>query len=295
MIPQPVQRVLIWAPLVVVTVEAVLVISGWLGVAEAALALVVLEALLVAVVGTSAFTLLRSFRRHRSEDTDGWRIFQLALRDVLPQQVVVMVGHELGILRALWMSLRRRRDVPPGAAPLRYGRELRPLLAAVAVVSVVEIAVVAMVVDLIVPWPIVGWALLLVSVYGFFWLVGFRAALAAFPHLVGPRTLRLRFATLADLELPLELVESATTERNRGYRHTVNIDNGNLAVSVMGRANVKVGLRRPHPLQYKGAHREVTQVKFFADDPAGAVRRLLAARDAASGAAPPDGEATPSR
>jgi hypothetical protein len=286
--PQGLRRALRWAPLVVVCVELVLVISGWPSPAQGAVALVALEALLAAVVGASALTLRKSFRRLRGDGVARWSAFQQSLHNVLPDRVASLIAHELGMLRAFWLGLRRTADIPEAGVAVRYARELRPLLAAVSVACLVEIIAVGTLVGLVVSWPGVRWALLGLSVYGWLWLLGFRAALAALPHVVGPTTLRLRFALFVDTELPLELVASARPDRKGGYRRTSTVHDGVLAVSVMGRTNVHVALNVPHQVELPGGASEVTGVRFYADRPADAAAAVLAGRTAAVADETPD-------
>ena len=277
--PAALRRGLRWLPLVVFVAEVTLVLTGVLSAAVAAVVLVLLEGLLALTIGANVFSLGRTVRAQRAAGADGWRAFEAGLREALPPPLARAIGHELGILRALLLAMRSRSDVPPGSRAVRYGRDLRPLLAAIAGVSVLEIVVVTIIVRLLVHVAIVGWILIVLSVYALLWLLGFRAALRVLPHVVGPSTLRLRFATFCDIELPLELIDGVRAQRSKGYRHTAQVDDTALAVSVMGQANVKVALRRPFMIAEGKLDGEVTEVRFFADDPADAVKELLAARD----------------
>jgi hypothetical protein len=183
-----------------------------------------------------------------------------------------VVEHEVRMLRALWLVARGHRDLRPGETALPYGQPVRLLMGVVLALSVVELAVV----HVVVPWPAVRWVLLVLSAYGVLWLAGFVAALTAYPHAVGAATLRLRYATLADVAVPLTGTVTVRREYRGDLDRIVTVRGDELAVPVLNGTNVVVRLAEPTAVRI-GPRRAATvsTVRFHADDPDAAVTALV--------------------
>ncbi|MFP1626475.1 hypothetical protein ACLB9X_15170 [Streptomyces sp. 5K101] len=113
-------------------------------------------------------------------------------------------------------------------------------------------------VEFLIPWPVVRIILLVLSVYGTVWILGFIAALSVRPHTVGDGKVVLRFAHFTQIAIPLELVESVRTVRHSGYRRAVQIADGVLAMPIGDSTTLSVTLREPYPVAPKPASRRRT-------------------------------------
>ncbi|MCZ2525224.1 hypothetical protein [Streptomyces sp. HB2AG] len=263
-----------WAVPTVVLVQVVLVWAGVIGAGRAVVVALLLEMLLVGVVVTEIALARRAFRDSRGRGADRQEALRRALSAVLPAPVAKVTAVEFGLFRALWLRMRRKPDVPEGHEALRYGSDIKPLMRVLALLVPLEL----LVVELIVPWTAVRVVLLVLSVYGAVWLLGFVAALTVHPHTVGGGEIVLRFAHFARVAVPLGLVESVRVDRRSGHRRTVEVEGGVLAVSVGGSTAVSVRLREPYPVAPAPGRpvQEVREVRFAADDPRGAVGVLTA-------------------
>ncbi len=201
-----------------------------------------------------------------------------------------LVRLEIGIWRSLFLLAARR--VPgrgPGVQTFPYAREVSPLLGAFIFVSALELVVV----HLILPWATIRTVLLVLSIWGLVWMIGFLASMRVFPHLLDERGLRLRYGTSVDVRVPWEAIASVTASRRsltsgRSVQLLDTDDGQAVAVAVLKRTRVDVVLHGPTTLELPDGPAEVTAVRFDADDPkavVAAVRDRLADRSA-SGTAP---------
>jgi hypothetical protein len=201
-----------------------------------------------------------------------------------------LVRLEIGIWRSLFLLAARR--VPgrgPGVQTFPYAREVSPLLGAFIFVSALELVVV----HLILPWATIRTVLLVLSIWGLVWMIGFLASMRVFPHLLDERGLRLRYGTSVDVRVPWEAIASVTASRRsltsgRSVQLLGTDDGQAVAVAVLKRTRVDVVLHGPTTLELPDGPAEVTAVRFDADDPkavVAAVRDRLADRSA-SGTAP---------
>ncbi|MFF8267509.1 hypothetical protein ACF059_08950 [Streptomyces sp. NPDC016562] len=133
-------------------------------------------------------------------------------------------------------------------------------------------------VELLIPWTVVRIVLLVLSVYGAVWVLGFIAALSIRPHTVGDGKIFLRFAHFTQITIPLELVESVRSSRHSGYRRAIEISDGVLAMPIGDSTTLSIKLRKPYSVAPKPGkpRQEVREVRFAADDTREAIRVLTA-------------------
>ena len=128
------------------------------------------------------------------------------------------------------------------------------------------------VVHLLIPWPAVRIAVLIVSVWGLLWMVGLLASMKVFPHLVGPDALRVRYGANLDVGVPWEAVASVGAARGSvDSGRSVVVEDGVASVPVMKQTRVEVKLREPTTLALPDGPEEVTALRLYADDPRGFV------------------------
>jgi hypothetical protein len=263
-----------WAAPTVVLAQVCLVWTGVFSLGEAVAVGLALEVLLAGIVITEITLARRAFKTSRSQGADGQEALNQALSAVLPAPVAKAMGMEFGLFRALWRWIRRKPDAPEGHEILTYGSEIKPIMWAMVFLVPLEI----LAVEFLVPWTVVRIVLLVLSVYGTVWVLGFIAALSIRPHIVGDGKVVLRFAHFTQITIPLELVESVRTTRHSGYRRAVQIDDGVLAMPIGDSTTLSVKLREPYPVAPKPGKptQEVREVRFAADNTREAVRILTA-------------------
>lgn len=266
-------RWLKWLAPAVLVVELVLVMIGLLNVRQAALIALALEIALAVVAGGLALAAGSQYRSLRGQGMPRQRAFLAALTPVVPGPAVTVLRHELGVLSALWLGVRRRREVPQGGVPLDYGRDQRPVLAAILVLSIVEMVVVA----LVVPWAWLETLLLMLSAYGLVWIIAFPVSMFVRPHVVADDRLLLRCAHFGKLSVPTHAVLSARKSLKSGHRKVLAQDGDTVALALAGSTNVTVRLVSGTVVVANDEQRlSVSAVSFMVDEPDLAIAALQA-------------------
>jgi len=136
-------------------------------------------------------------------------------------------------------------------------------------VSVVEL----LVVELIVPWPVVRHVLLLLGVWGLLVVAGLLAMEWTCPHVVRADGVLVRHGGLVTVHVPRQAL-AAVEVRPRHTHSTWAIDEQHLHLPVAGTTAVDLVLA--WPLQVRAGRRsgEVTRISIAVDDPARAVSAL---------------------
>jgi hypothetical protein len=183
--------------------------------------------------------------------------------------------------RALWTALARlvtrRPDVPPGAAVLRYDGAGRPMSLTLLGLSALELVAV----EIAVPWHAARTVLLVLGVWSLALVAGLVAGTVVRPHVVTAEAVRLRSGGSLEVAVPLARVAAVRARRHDAPGRTLAVAGEVLALAVAGQTTVEVDLDGPVALAVPGRTVPVRTVRFAADDAAGAVRAIIAARDTA--------------
>jgi hypothetical protein len=175
-----------------------------------------------------------------------------------------------------WL-LRRRPGAGPGDRGFAHRGAVLALVLVLLAVSVLEVVLV----ELIVPWPVVRLALLVVGVWGVVVVLGMLAAMTVRPHLVGPAGVRVRSGPAWEALLPWDAVARVRVVRRTRDGGSVQHDGDALHVIAGFQTTVEIALARPVAVALpRGGEVEVTRVALYADDPRGfaaAVREHLGA------------------
>lgn len=182
---------------------------------------------------------------------------------------------ERGIYANLVRWVGRRPDLgPAGTIPVPYVGIVRTTIWLWIGASAVEMAFV----HFVVPWPWVRWPLLIASMWGLVWMFGYLAGLIVYPHLIEPQSVMVRNGHTIAVRVPLERIASATTyTRSLHSSRVVQLDDGddhNLNIAVSNQVNVHLVLSGPLKAALPHGRYTITRLSFWADEPAGAVRRL---------------------
>lgn len=182
---------------------------------------------------------------------------------------------ELKVFGALWHGIRGRRVLPPDARAIGYAGGLALPMGILVVLGVVEIVAA----ELLVPWLWLRLVLLIAGLYGLLWVLGLLAATRVYPHAVGPAELRLRFAVLTEVVVPLAKLGAVRRELCGSHDGMVEAGDGTLSFAVNGTTNLVLALTEPHrvDLGRRGSH-SIERIRLYADDPDAALRLLDAVR-----------------
>ncbi|MBM2620066.1 hypothetical protein JIG36_31590 [Actinoplanes sp. LDG1-06] len=168
---------------------------------------------------------------------------------------------------ALWAT-RRPVDLHGGEA-YGYLGVIKPILGVFLGLSIVEIPVLDLIVKHVVPWGPARIIMLVISVWGLLWMLGFLGGLIRHPHLVLAGGLRVRMSSGVDLTVPWADVESIGKRyRSMPSSRAVQLEDGALHIVVGSQTSIDVRLSRP--LDWKGE--TVSEVRLYADDSDGLVR-----------------------
>lgn len=182
--------------------------------------------------------------------------------------------HVLVMGRALWLVVRRARDVPEDGAAIRYSGQVRPMMWVFLVLNPVEIGLI----ELAVPWQVPRVVLTVLGVLSTVWFLALVATTYKYPHCVDPRVLRLRYCSFYDYRIPVADIEAVVlVRRERGISRSSEVVDGTLVLEVVKTTNISVVLRREYraDLGLRGIA-SVRAVDFWADDPAEAARLIRA-------------------
>ncbi|MFD3574654.1 hypothetical protein [Streptomyces sp. NPDC058644] len=253
---------------VVVPVELVLVVCLSAGASLPMDVLVGVEAVAAVLLVFEGVALAVVYRR-------GGRA---AVRDVVPEPVRRIVGHELRVLGSLvlWVG-RRRHGVREGDLAFGHARDQAAMLYGFVFVCVVETIGMAV---LLRSWPAVHAVVLVVDVYSVVLMLGIQAASVTRPHVLTQDSLRVRQGAHRDLLIPLERIAAVRGER----RFTHEAADGVLDLPVGAQTSLTLELSEPvTAVGFLGKRRPVTTVRLHADEPE---RLLSALRQARTGPSP---------
>jgi hypothetical protein len=186
-----------------------------------------------------------------------------------------VVAFELALYRSLFRWVTRRPDVPSHAVAFAYIGAVAALLWAFIVVSAVELVVL----HLLLPWEVVRIAADVISVWGLAWMLGLTASFTVYPHLVSDSGLRIRHGAGTDITVPWDAIATiGVRERSRDKSRAVQLDRDEqdtvLSVVIASRTNVDLTFRRPLVVPLNKGDESVTELRLYADDARGLVRRV---------------------
>ncbi|MEU6768592.1 hypothetical protein ABZ916_39545 [Streptomyces sp. NPDC046853] len=185
-----------------------------------------------------------------------------AVREVVPEPVRRIVGHELRVLGslALWVT-RRRHGVRQGDLAFGHARDQAAMMYGIVFVSVVETVGLAV---LLRNWPAVHAVTLFVDVYSVVLMLGIHAASVTRPHVLSADALRVRKGAHRDLLIPLERIASVSGER----RFTHEPADGVLDLPVAAQTSLTLELTEPvTAVGLLGKKQQVTTVRLHSDEP----------------------------
>ena len=276
------KRVLRWLLPVVLLIEAALIWWGELGFGGAILVVAGIEAVVLLVGIGEVFLVLRGYRGGRRAGLGAWEALEGGLALILPRPVAKLVVSEPRMFACLarWAFGRAQ----PGEDEFGYGKgsPLGTLLVMVVLTAPVEVVFW----ELLVPWAWMRWALLVLSVFSVFWLLGLYASRITLPHRLEENGLRLRQGVFAETFVPYAEVERAEKKRRKSPRGGDGLQSspeGDAAyLAINGRVDLALALKKP--LRVRGFLKDtgpVGTIHVAADEPERMIRELRRRLEAA--------------
>jgi hypothetical protein len=173
--------------------------------------------------------------------------------------------------QSIYRFLFRRPRVPAGAEGFSYHQPILAIMIVFIVVSVVEVIVVDRIVS---RWAYVRIPLLIISIWGLVWMLGFLFGMLVRPHSVGTDGIRVRYGSEVDIPVAWNDVHSVTRRKQavQDKQPKVTIDDNGLAtlhMRIQNETNIEVRLVRPVRLKLPHGTETICTVKLYADDPKG--------------------------
>lgn len=191
---------------------------------------------------------------------------------------------ELAIWRMLLRWIARRPDAPASAVQIGYSQLTAPVMWLWIFGSVGEVVAL----ELILRSIDAGWAdvvrvpLLVLGVWGAFWMLGMAASFRVRRHLVLDDRFEIRNGPRVRVTVPFAAIAGCHLAEHEfdGVIKTVHEEDGLLLVAPGQRTNIELALAGPTALDTHAGRRTVDRVGFWVDD-ARAVVRLINERELA--------------
>jgi hypothetical protein len=208
-----------------------------------------------------------------------------AVRTTVPRPVRRLVRHELVLWTSLlrWIARRPPHGVGEGDAAVGYAGGQSVAAYVLLFVSVVETVALAY----LIPWRLVHTALLILDLWGVFFILALQASCVVRPHVVGADgSLRVRYGALIDIRVPADRIASVRQDRRFPEGHLLQLrEDGTLDLILASQTTVTVELTEPVTfLRPLGKPAQARTLRIYADDPRRAVTALAGA---AFGTRPP--------
>ncbi|MGW6914893.1 hypothetical protein ACWGB8_13940 [Kitasatospora sp. NPDC054939] len=183
--------------------------------------------------------------------------------------------HEIRLTVALlrWVARRGPHGVSEGGLAVPYASAQALATAVFLFVSVVETVALA----LLIPWPAVHRAVLLLDLWGIWFVVALHASCVVRPHVVGADgSLRLRYGALVDIRIPAGRIAAVRVERRYPDSRLAAVgEDGTADLGIGGQTTVTVELTEPLAFtRALGGRSTARAFRFYAEDPAATVAAL---------------------
>jgi hypothetical protein len=190
----------------------------------------------------------------------GWRFFSY-----LARRAIMM---EIRGYQSIYRFSFRRPKVPPGAVGFSYYQPILAILIVFVSVSAVELVVV----DLIVRrWAYIRIPVLILSIWGLIYMLGFLFGMLTRPHAVGPVGIRARYGPEIDIPLSWDDIDSVTRRRDtvQTKQPRVSVDgdgDATLHLRMQNETNIAVQLKRPIEVRLPQGPETISKINLYADD-----------------------------
>ncbi|MCF2530488.1 hypothetical protein [Yinghuangia soli] len=270
------RRIIRWSFVALLPAELVIVLCVAGGVAVPRPARLGLELAVLSIVFAATAVLSADYRRHRGAGGHAPRAaLTAAVADTVPAPVRKLTAHELFLSTSFlrWVTRRGPHQVGDGDLAVPYAPGQTMVMYGFLFASVIETVALAF----LIPWPTVHAVLLVVDIWGCYFILALHASCIVRPHVIGADgSLRLRYGALLDIRIPADRIAAVRLDRKypEGKLAAVGAD-GVADLAVGGQTTVTVELVEPVPyVRALGAPAEARVLRFYAEDPAAAVTAL---------------------
>ncbi|MGO1435664.1 MAG: hypothetical protein ACTHV4_08765 [Canibacter sp.] len=212
--------------------------------------------------------------RHLARSTDAEEVGfldRLEIEEPLLRPVVV----EFRAFGSLCLAVARKRQVPQKARPFGYTKGSMTFPAVMIAVSLAELVIVHM----LVPWEWLQIVLLVLTVWGVLFFLGYFATRVVHPHFVTNEALHLRWGHPTVLSTPLTNIASVTPHTSHAHTQP-EVQDERLILTQSQSTNVRIRFSEPvataAPVSKKNrpADFHAREVQLYVDDPEGFLQAL---------------------
>ncbi|WP_227996991.1 hypothetical protein [Nocardia australiensis] len=271
------RRAVRWSIAAVIPGELVLMVCLATGTRIPPQARMAVELAMFAVMIAAATLLALDYHRQRRGGLTWRQVIDAAVSDLVPMVVGKLIVHELKLFTSFlrWGTRRGPHGVGKDDVAVPYASGQAAIMYSFLVVCVVETVALAY----LIPWPPVHTIVLVLDVWGVFFIVALQASCVVRPHVIGADgSLRLRYGALLDIHIPAHRIASARVERRYPDSGPAAVDrDGGADLAVASQTTVTVELTEPiafaRPL---GKLVEARTFRYYAEDPESTVATLRA-------------------
>ena len=268
-------RLLKWLFPALLLTEAILVWTHVLDAGTAVVAGAAVELLTLLVGLRQIVVALLRYRQNRAAGFDVQSALEEGLTVIFPRRIARIIALEPGIWICLYQWVKRR---PLTAAEFSYGKRsmFGTLLAFVLLTAPFEIFAY----EMLLPWAVVRFLLLLATIYMALWMVGLYASLKVLPYRLEAEGIRLHYGILADGYIPYSDIAKiwVKQEQTRAGREGLVVKDASAYLTAGGRTDITLRLHVPRPLNgLLTSTAPVTYIHLVADQP-DALARAIAER-----------------
>ncbi len=215
--------------------------------------------------------MLLAARRWRQDTMAGkniWRALEDALALLVPRRVAHLLAMEPRIWWCLWLWAFRRHQIRSSG----YGYHKRSLLGVLLIAVLFSAPIEILLFETIIPWPVVRFVLLVLSIYSTVWFLGAYAAIVVLPHRLTPLGLQLRYGLFVDIIIPYAHIASVSVRRGKSERQRdgLHIDAAaeTAYLAIDGQTDVVIALDAPLPLSnFSDVTAPVATLQVATDEP----------------------------
>lgn len=270
-----VRRAVRWSLVVLLAGRLLILVCIAAGATMPMLVVRAMEVTILAPLLACAWFFGSDYRRHRRTSRSRRAATRAAAGDTFPLAFRRLAVHEVLLFTSFlrWAFRRGAHGVAQGDLAVRYAAGQAFIIISFLMASIVETIALA----LLVPWPVVRAIVLVIDLWGVYFVIALQASCIVRPHVVrADGSLLLRYGALTEIAVPAERIARAWREDrfDRGGPVKVRAD-GSVDMGMGGQTMVTVELTEPvrfvRPLGEQG---EARVLRFYADDPAAAVAAL---------------------
>ena len=229
---------------------------------------VIIELALVIIIIIQALRTTKKYKDQRKYGKTFFIASEESLSLIMPSIIAKMCLHEIKIFYCLWIWITQRKHYTNTDFSYHKHSILGSLLIAIVFLTFLEIILF----EIFLPILWLKWLLLVASIYGLLWIIGFYASLIVLPHKVSKHGVHIYFGLSLDTFIPFKNLASIEYNKHQWDTASTGIiytkKNNQIALTIDGRTDITIALQSPITVQTilkKYSH--VSKIHVAVDNP----------------------------